>query len=311
MWKMKVRLLCIGLVVFISCGCKEYKKYEIYHAQMGTDFRIVYYDNSAIDGNELYGQVSATLDNLNQIFSDYLPDSEINTLCRDKTPGERFPISQDLWKVMRTAEKVSQQCHGAFDVTIAPLSKIWRRAIRRQELPDPVEIEKAKEKVDFSKIWIAEDEPVIVFASPEITLDMGGIAKGYALDRIALLLEDAGIKHYMIDGGGDLRIGDAPPGERGWKIRLLNDEIRLLKNISIATSGDRYKYIEVDGTRYSHLVDPRTGLGIRNGKTITVLGKEAIAVDAWASALSVLSEQERVAIQKSGTLVHMEVVVMD
>ena len=129
-------------------------------------------------------------------------------------------------------------------------------------------------------------------------LDLGGIAKGYAVDEALAVLAAHGVDSALVDGGGDLRVSEAPPGETGWKIQLNHfdedpesDPMISVTNCAVATSGDQFKYLEIDGQRYSHLIDPRTGLGLTTLRSVTVISDTATTADALASAVSILEPE--------------------
>lgn len=135
---------------------------------------------------------------------------------------------------------------------------------------------------------------------PKMRLDLGGIAKGYALDEATRVLRDRGLRRTLITGAGDMVAGDPPPGARGWKIDLapldLPDAPPLqsvwLKNGSLCTSGDLFQHVEIAGIRYSHIINPRTGLGLTNHSLVTVIGHDGMTTDALSTAFSVLSVAE-------------------
>lgn len=289
---------CKHAIVFVLIisgflSCTQVKRYEIIHPSMGVEFRVIFYDEQGINASDVNEKVTHLIDELNMIFSDYDEKSEIRKLCANYKINVQQIVSEELLEVLEASQEISSYSCGAFDVTIGPLSKLWRKAIRRNQVPDPDDIEAAKSKVSYLNLKLDANNNVVVFKKKGVQLDFGGIAKGYAIDRIADVFLNQGINSFLVEAGGDIRVGNPPPGERGWKIKIVNGDLRFLKNVSVVSSGDMYRYVELNGKKYAHIVDPRTGIGITNQTTITVIGQSAMRADAWATALSIMNEQER------------------
>lgn len=283
----------IFIFLFSNVHGQKENRYEFYHQQMGTSFRIVLYSSDSLMAHKSASASFSRLDDLNAVFSDYDLESEVNGLHAKYEPLVWTEISEDLYRVVKYAFEVSEKSNGAFDVSIGPLSKLWRKAIRHQKLPSAEEIIRAKEKVNYHSINISNVSTHIQYDNPNIRMDFGGIAKGYALDQMAEVLYRNGIVAFLIDGGGDILTGASPPQKGGWEIELPSGELIVISNKAIATSGDTYKYLVNRGKKYSHLIDPRTGYGIENSPVVTVLADTAMKADSWASAISVMKDKER------------------
>jgi thiamine biosynthesis lipoprotein len=255
---------------------------------MGTEFHITI---STIDTNglaEIVSDAFTRIDVLEQSMSDYRADSELNQLS-GSTKWQ--PVSADLHKVLRFSRKLAKQSRGAFDPTVGPLTKLWRRAFRQQAFPEQEDILAARTRVKWKGLKISKRRPKVRLRRPDMRLDLGGVAKGYALDVVGAMLREAGFPAFLIDGGGDLLLGDAPLGENGWVVNIEGSpSSSKLHNIAIVTSGNTYKYLDWEGVRYSHLIDPRTGLGTTNEKQVTVTGPVAMIADGLASALCVTND---------------------
>lgn len=251
---------------------------------MGTEFRITV---SAADTTGLGAAVKAAfrrVDALEQSMSDYRADSELNRLTGNT--GWQA-VSPDLYAVLRFSRKLAKQSKGAFDPTVGPLTKLWRRAFRQQQFPEMADILAARALVQWKDLKISRRRPEVRLRRPELRLDLGGVAKGYALDVVGALLRKAGFPAFLVDGGGDLLLGDAPADEP-WAVAFPDGEaVRELHNVAIATSGDTYRFLEWEGIRYSHIIDPRTGLGTTNELLVTVTGPNAMVADGLASAACV------------------------
>jgi thiamine biosynthesis lipoprotein len=183
------------------------------------------------------------------------------------------------------------------------LVQLWRRARRRHELPDPRRLEAARRAVDYRAIKLDLERKTARLTRPNMRLDLGGIGVGYAVDEALAVLKRHGIRSAMIDASGDIGALDAPPGKSGWRIGIAphsksREPTRLvsLVNAALAVSGDAQQYIEIDGIRYSHIVDPRTGLGLTDQSTVTVIAKDCTTADSFATAVSVLGAKKGLAL---------------
>jgi len=274
------------------------QRFEFEHGQMGTQFKLIFYCNQEDTANRLSIKVFSKLDNLNQKLSDYLPESDLNQFCLQAGSKEWQVLDQDLWKVLNQAKIVFRRSNGAFDISIRPLSSLWRRAIRRQSFPDPEKLKMAQAKVNAKWISLRKKDYSGRLKKPGMQLDLGGIAKGYALDKMAEVLKESGVNRFLIDGGGDLLLGDPPPGKSGWIVETPGQKKQTLTNRGVASSGDQFQYLEDHNKRYSHIINPRTGLGLTHQKTCTVYAPNGVSADAWASAFSILKGKELIRIQK-------------
>ena len=272
-------------------------RYEFSHKSMGTIFRIICYTDQEDMAKQKSVEAFKRIDELNYIMSDYLPDSELNRLSRSSGSGEYIQVSPDLLKVIRTGQEWAEKTNGIFDITIGPYSQLWRRAGRKDRLPTPEQINNASERVGFENIHIDPDNGTVMLGKEGMQLDLGGIAKGFAVDEIYNIFNNAGINQLLIDGGGDIRTGDAPPGKKGWKLVLENlqedNQVMYATNTSIATSGDLYRYVLIDSVKYGHIIDPRTGYGVTIPRTVTIQASNCMEADILASTLSILGAKDR------------------
>lgn len=271
---------------------QELSRHTFTHYQMGTQFRLILYTESEARADEITELAFAKLDSLNSSLSDYLPDSELNKLCSRAGSGVKVAVSHDLWKVLRTSQEISRKSKGAFDASIGPLSRIWRRAFKQSVFPEEAMVKAAHQKVNHRWIKISRRKAFVKLRREGMQLDLGGIAKGYAADEMAKILRQEGCSQYLIDAGGDLLLGAPPPTRSGWRVATAqaNAPPTILSHCAVATSGDRYQYLEWKGKRYSHIIDPRTGYGLIDQQQVTVIAPDATLADALASTLSVLGE---------------------
>lgn len=227
------------------------------------------------------------LDRLNMIFSDYDEHSEVSRLSATSGKGTWVRISSELWKVLRLAHQISSDSRGAFDVTIGPLSKLWRRAIRRQEYPEQKHIDTAHAKIGYQYIRYDTSQRAVQLLLEGMHIDLGGIAKGYAIDRLYKHLVEQGFPMAVVNGGGDIYIGLENQSDP-WQIRIQGktDE-QSFERTAIACSGATYQYLSHKNQSYSHIVHPDTGLGITSDQEVCIGASSVVVADALASACSV------------------------
>ena len=245
---------------------------------MGTLFKITAYT----DNPSLVRMAFERAHQLDRILSDYKPDSELNLLCR----AQRAVVSPELYTVLQMALRIAGQSHGAFDPTVGPIVRQWRDARNTGKLPAA-----KPANIGWRKVKLDARTREVHLAQPGMQLDLGGIAKGYAADEMLAVLKSLGITRALVAASGDLVIGDPPPGVEGWRVRVAG-EIRILSGCAVSTSGEDEQFVEIQGVRYSHIVDPRTGLGIVGRPAVTVIAPRGIVADALATAFSVLEEKE-------------------
>lgn len=275
---------------------EKFQRYEFSHKSMGTIFRIICYTDQESIAKQKSVEAFDRIDQLNYIMSDYLPDSELNRLSRSSGSGEYIQVSPDLLKVIKTGQQWAIKTNGIFDITIGPYSQLWRRAGRKDRLPTPEQINNASECVGFENIHIDPDNGTVMLGKEGMQLDLGGIAKGFAVDEIFNIFNNAGINQLLVDGGGDIRTGEAPHGKKGWKLVLENlqedNQVMYATNTSIATSGDLYRYVLLDSVKYGHIIDPRTGYGLTIPRSVTIQASNCMQADILASTVSILGAKD-------------------
>jgi len=273
----------------------ELSRYEAREFHMGQPIILVLYaadDEAAQAASRVVFDRFAELD---RTFSDYKEESELSRLCRDYRVGEPVSISSDLFQVLKESQRVSEATDGLFDVTLAPVIRLWRQARRTRKLPDAEILRQALARVGSEKMRLDERNSTVTFSEPGMQLDLGGIGVGWTLDDVGRRLKDRGIHQFLIDASGDILCGDPPPGRSGWRVAvqpLLEDGsqpvLLSLRNRSVTTSGDAYRFVEIDGKRYSHIVDPKTGMGLTGRASVTLVASKAVDADAFSKGVSVL-----------------------
>ncbi len=273
-----------------QAGEESLQRFEFGSLEMGTRFRVVLYaadQSSAREASEAAFQRIRLLD---QMLSDYRPDSELNRLCREANHSPQV-VSPELFHVLNRAQMLSAGTAGAFDVTAGPLARLWREARSRRRLPSQAEIAAARQRTGYRLLLLNPLTRSVRLSRDGMQLDLGGIAKGYAADEAIALLESLGFPHAMVEAGGDVRLGRAPPGAVGWRVGLAGSKVAVtieLSDNAVATSGDQFQFVDLAGRRYSHIVDPRTGMAMTDQRLVTIVAPDALTADSLATALSVM-----------------------
>lgn len=258
---------------------------------MGVPVRIVLYAPDPAIAERAATVAFRRFADLEQVMSDYRPTSELMRLCDHAGAGAAMPVSADLWRVLERSEQVSRETGGAFDVTVGPFVALWRRARRTGALPTRAELRSAMVRVGWQKVRLNERDRTVRLAVPGMRLDLGGIAKGDACDQAQQALKQNGVTRALIEAGGDIVVSGAPPGERGWKIGVANalgGTTLTLANAAVSSSGDTEQFVTFAGRRYSHVVDPATGLGLTDRVAATVIAPDGLTSDSLSTALCVL-----------------------
>jgi thiamine biosynthesis lipoprotein len=262
---------------------------------MGTLFRMVCYAPGRAVADRAAKSAFTRIEALERSLSDYLYDSELVRVQLSAFDRARV-VSHELYAVLDAAMNLSRRTDGAFDATAGALVAIWREARRQGRLPSEQALQEARQRSGYQKLLLNPRIRSVRITAAGLQLDLGGIAKGFAADRALKVLSESGLKRVLVDAGGDIRAGLPPPGKRGWQVRLdPRLGVRrtfLLSQCAVATSSDTYQYCEIGGVRYSHIVDPRTGLALRHQGAAVVLAPNATTADGWATALCVLDPEE-------------------
>ncbi|MHC4993091.1 MAG: FAD:protein FMN transferase [Planctomycetota bacterium] len=287
-------------------------RYEYAQIIMGVEARITMFARDETTSRAAARAAFDRMVELEAVMSDYRPDSELMRLCRRSGTGP-VPVSDDLFGVLDLASAFASASDGAFDPTVGPMVRLWREARRTGKRPGEADLEDARGRVGWSLVALDPDRLTVTLARPGMQLDLGGIGKGFAVDAALAELRAEGVEMALVDLGGDMAIGAAPPGHAGWRVALADGgptpQVLRLAECAIAMSGDTEQFVEIDGVRYSHIVDPRTGLGLVNRAQVTVIAPDAATADALASALSVLGPEQglRLLERHPGTSASIEV----
>lgn len=299
-----LRWIFILLCFPISVSAQE-KRFHFTENKMGSPFNIIFYHTDSSEAVEIAKKCFAIVDSLNNIYSDYAPASEISLLAENAYLKPQS-ISDDLLYMLMESKNAWNKSGKVFDISIGTLTSLWRKARKEKRFPSKSEIKKAKRLTGINKLQVDTINKTVYFTSKGLRLDFGGIVKGYAAQRVIDYLTNKKITHALTDAGGDIVMSEAPPGKSGWTIGInlplqeneLWDQNLLLANYSVATSGDVYQFISHKGKKYSHIIDPRTGYGVRSQRNVTVIAKDGKKADWLATACSILPTRKALNLAK-------------
>jgi thiamine biosynthesis lipoprotein len=298
-----IALAC--LIFLTSCGEKEEeeasvpRRKESQRPLMGTLFRVVIYVDDDEAGRKAMDEAFEIAADFATAATDYEADSELNLFCKSAA-GEPVKLSEHLFGVLALAHQLAIDTEGVYDPTLGPLTHLWRESKNSGILPDEEMLKAAKRVSGYQHLSLNPDDQTATLALNGMQLDLGGIAKGYAADLIFEHLKNAGYHQTLVAAAGDIRLGDAPPDKEGWGIalrtfRLTPSEPMFLKNCAISTSGDLYQNVQIGESKYSHLIDPKTGLGMTSRRAASVIAPFAQLTDPLATAACLIDDPAQLA----------------
>ena len=262
---------------------------------MGTPCRIVLYAPDEEAAIEACRAAFARISEIEAVLSDYRVSSEVSRLSKAQA-GIWHPVSDDLAAAMVQSVRIHTASAGAFDPALGALTKLWREARRSGQLSSPQQLEHARSRAGMERITFDAEARRIRMEVDGVGFDFGGIGKGIGADEAMAVLRQRGIRSALIDFGGDLLASEPPPGRPGgWRVSIrdgLGEPVAVeLADQAIAASGDLEQFVEIDGVRYSHIIDPSTGLGLTERRSATVIAPSAALADALASAACVVGPE--------------------
>ena len=241
-----------------SAAALALERFEYRRVCLGCDARIVIYAPDEAVAREAARAAFGRIDAIDAIASDYRVDSEIARLA-DHAGGEAVVVSRELVVMLSLALELSARTDGAYDVTAAPVTRLWRDAIRSGTVPDPQALAAARRLVDWRAIELDEAARAVRLMRTGMRLDLGSIAKGYAADEALRELATRGVSCALVDLGGDIVVGASPPGRHAWLVHVADSDATIdLVDAAVATSGALHQGVDMPQGRLSHLVDPRS-----------------------------------------------------
>jgi len=270
------------------------QRFEYRQLHMGVEVRIVLYVGGAARARAAADRAFSRIARIDAALSDYRADSELSRICRRAGSGPQA-VGDDLFCVLSRAKALSARTDGAFEVSLGPLSRLWRRACRKARLPAAGELAAAR-ALAGPDLWSLDRQAHTVdLTRAGMRLDLGGIAKGYAADEATRELRRSGVERSLVALAGDIVVTAPPPARGGWRVGIASPGSGTtspgtleLSHAAVSTSGDAEQFLEIGGMRYSHVLDPRTGLGLTRSRQVTVVAADGITADSLATAACVL-----------------------
>ena len=292
----------VSFIVFFVClvfvGNAQMSRFSFTESKMGAPFTIIFYSNDSIQAASIAKRCFALVDSFNFIFSDYIDSSELSKLSKSAGVNS-LPVSLSpaMYDILIQSKKAFELSEGTFDITMGPLSKLWRKARRQHQFPADSTVKRIRNLIGFDKLVFDTLQKTIRLTQEGMQLDLGGIAQGYVAQKVINFLHSQGVNNALVNASGDIVVSGAPINKDGWVVgvnipektaELLNQKL-LLKNRAITTSGDAYQYIEKEGIRYSHIINPASGYGVTFQRNVTVIAADGTTADWLATACSILS----------------------
>jgi thiamine biosynthesis lipoprotein len=310
-------LTCLAMagVVWLSLTRRSVSVDSGYRMTMGTFARVVAVAKNPQQADNAVAAAFEAIEAVNRTMSDYDPNSLLSQVNREAFE-QPVKVDADLFEVLTAAQLYSCTSDGAFDVTIGPVIQLWRTAKDENTVPTQEAIAKAKEAVGYENLVLDAEDKTVKFAKKGMFIDLGGIAKGYAIDKAIEILQDAGLKGGMVDIGGDLRcFGTPADSKRHWLIGLQDpqneEEILMTLNMddrAVATSGDYRRFVVIGEKKHSHIVNPATADSAADLSSVTIIAPSAMAADALATAVTVMGDEKGMELIES--IEHTEAILI-
>lgn len=283
-------------------------------AILGTSIQVELWCEDRGDGDRAIDAVMAEMHRINRTMSPHLPDSELSIINRDAGQAA-VPISDEMFSLLSRAIYFSQLSDGAFDITYAAVGRLFDYRLGKR--PKASTLEKAREAVGYQFVLLDKDARTVRFSRPDVSIDLGGFAKGHAVDNAAAILRQRGIAHANVSAGGDSRVIGDRKG-RPWMIgirdpRSANGVVAVLPLVdtSVSTSGDYERYFIEDGERFHHLIDPATGQSPSGVSSVTILAEDGLTTEAFSKIVFVLGVERGLGLIESQSGIDAVVVDAD
>lgn len=289
--------LAILLLVLCSAraACAELQQVREIHYQMGTFLDVTLWHEQPEQARRLIRESVQEVHRLEEMLSDYIPDSALSRFNGNAGKG-RFPLPAELFELLQISRRLSAKTAGYFDVTVGPLMELWKQCSREGRRPDATHLAQALARVGYEKLLLSDDHAAELRRAG-MKIDLGGIAKGYAVDRIADRLRPAGVAAALINfGGSSIEAIGSPPGQSGWEIGVQGPagDIRgviYLRDLALSTSGSMGRYFTVGKQKYGHLINPKTGLPVSEPRVASVITPSATTAEALTKPLALLGDR--------------------
>ena len=300
-----VRFTIIFAMASAGCSEKKPQKFHDERALMGTQVSITVFSADGEKAAKAMEAAFARISALEAVLAKQREDSDIGRL--NSAPDGKAKVGPEAFAVIERALDYGKICLGAFDVTVEPLLKLWKRAETENSLPPPAALKRALAMTGYDHITLSPGSLEVKFGRPGMKIDLGGIAKGYIVGEAVKTLKAQGIERALVTAGGDMFALGGNPERGGWLIGI-RDPLKPEENLryievsdrAVSTSGHYMRFYTVRGKRYSHIVDPRTGYPARNNVvSVTIIGPDGTAADALTKSIVVLGPERGLAVTGS------------
>ena len=289
-----LHFIIIFTLVFSTVDAQQ--KFIFEEPKMGSPFTITIFSHDSLLAASAAKAAFKKADSLNEILSDYINLSEINRLSNSSGKGQYIPVSAPLFDIIKKSVDAAQLSGGSFDITIGPVVQLWRKARKNNQLPAPDSIKLALSKTGYQYIHLDSIHQSVLLEKEGMRLDIGGIGKGYVANEALIILKKSGFTQAMVNAGGKIVTADAPGDAKGWLIginvpgekNIIMPALLSLQNMAVATSGDLYQNLAINGKKYSHIISPLTGMGLTHGRNVTAIAADAATADWLSTACSIL-----------------------
>ena len=289
--------LLLAICLLSVCQASGQTRYIFQRPEMGSPFTITIYGKDSAAVAHAAAAAFDTAEKLNACLSDYIDSSELCRLSATSGQHRWVPVSPPLFDILQRSLQAARLSDGSYDITVGPIVRLWRQARKTHRFPDSTTLGAALAKTGYRYLHLDTIAHSVWLDKEGMQLDIGGLGKGFVAQAALDLIYKKGYPIAMVNAGGKIVTGEVPPGKEGWIIGInapgekdvLLPSFLLLKDMAVATSGDIYQYVELNGKRYSHIVDPRTGIGLTRRRNVTALARDGTTADWLATACSVLS----------------------
>lgn len=265
---------------------------------MGSKFKITLVDKDSISTEKNINKAIDEIIRIEKLISDWKPDSQVSQV--NQNAGIKpIKVDKEVFELTKRAIYFSEITNGGFDISFAAMDKIWKFDGSMEILPTQEEINKAIAKIGYQNIVLDEENSTIFLKLSGMKIGFGSIGKGYAAQKTRNFMQNLGIKAGIIDASGDMTTWGNQPDNSLWKIGVINPfkryktaDILTMKNGAVTTSGDYEKFILIDGKRYSHIINPKTGYPVTGLTSVTVIGPDAEMCNGYSTSIMVLGKEK-------------------
>lgn len=313
-------VLILGIIAFSIFKMFEQESIQRYSKTellLDTVFEVAVFAEDEVEGNRLLRESFNEVRALEKVLSRFVSGSDVDKI-NNHAGIEPVEVSRDTFKVIKKGMYFGELSDGGFDVTIAPLMELWGFGTGQQRVPSLEEIEKTLPLIDFREIKIDEQRYTVYLPDDQMALDLGGVAKGYIVDRIVQYLQSQNVENAFVNAGGDIRVIGSRIDDTPWRIGIRHprdrDDQEIIAVIpivakAVVTSGDYERFFTSGGERYHHILDPHDGFPASGVISVSIVAQDCITADGLSTAVFILGPQKGLELLES--LPQVEGVIID